>query len=184
MAGAGKSGTVLIGSGAASSGAGGAMSMTVGTGTTTGGALTLSAGTGVTGGPVSMSAGSGTTSTGGAVSIAAGAGSTGGAFSVVAGEGSGSTGGAIIVTAGLAVSALIVDRMLPELAVPPPPEPVPEPTVADIADAALGGDVPAEIVTWTMANGLRIIVWPDHDIPNVAMYNVVIAANLKVVRSH
>ena len=80
---------------------------------------------------------------------------------------------AIMVTAGLAVSALIVDQMLPELAIPPPPEPEPEPTVAEIADAALGGDVPAEIVSWTMANGLRIIVWPDHDIPNVAMYNVV-----------
>ena len=80
---------------------------------------------------------------------------------------------AIMVTAGLAVAALIVDQMLPELAVPPPPEPEPEPTVADIADAALGGDVPAEIVSWTMANGLRVIVWPDHDIPNVAMYNVV-----------
>ena len=80
---------------------------------------------------------------------------------------------AIMVTAGLAVAALIVDQMLPELAVPPPPEPEPEPTVADIADAALGGDVPAEIVSWTMANGLRVVVWPDHDIPNVAMYNVV-----------
>ncbi|MEE4163342.1 MAG: pitrilysin family protein [Woeseiaceae bacterium] len=80
---------------------------------------------------------------------------------------------AIMVTAGLAVAALVVDQMLPELAVPPPPEPEPVPTVEDVADTALGGDVPAEIVSWTMANGLRVIVWPDHDIPNVAMYNFV-----------
>ena len=80
---------------------------------------------------------------------------------------------AIMVTAGLAVAALVLDQMLPDLAVPPEPEPEPEPTVADIADAALGGDVPAEIVSWTMGNGLRVIVWPDSDIPNVAMYNVV-----------
>jgi len=80
---------------------------------------------------------------------------------------------AIMVTAGLAIAALVVDQMLPELAVPPPPEPEPVPTVEDVADKALGGDVPAEIVSWTMANGLRVIVWPDHDIPNVAMYNFV-----------
>jgi zinc protease len=33
--------------------------------------------------------------------------------------------------------------------------------------------VPAEIRSLTLANGLRIIVWPDHDIPNVVMYNYV-----------
>lgn len=32
---------------------------------------------------------------------------------------------------------------------------------------------PAEIRTTTLANGMRVIVWPDHDIPNVALYNYV-----------
>jgi len=32
-------------------------------------------------------------------------------------------------------------------------------------------DPAAEIVTRTLENGLEIIVWPDHDIPNVALYN-------------
>ena len=77
---------------------------------------------------------------------------------------------AIMVTVGLALVAVIADQLLPELAMPPPPEPEPEPTVQDVADAASGGEVPAEIVSWTMTNGLRIIVWPDQDIPNVALY--------------
>jgi len=33
--------------------------------------------------------------------------------------------------------------------------------------------VPEEIRAHTLDNGLRIIVWPDHDIPNVVMYNFV-----------
>ncbi len=80
---------------------------------------------------------------------------------------------AILVTVGLLGVAVIADRLLPDLATPPPPEPEPEPTVADVADPTLGGEVPPEIVSWTMGNGLRIIVWPDSDIPNVAMYNFV-----------
>jgi len=32
---------------------------------------------------------------------------------------------------------------------------------------------PADIRSLTLANGLKIIVWPDHDIPNVVMYNFV-----------
>ena len=80
---------------------------------------------------------------------------------------------AILVTVGLLGVAVIADRLLPDLATPPPPEPEPEPTVQDIADPTLGGEVPPEIVSWTMANGLRIIVWPDNDIPNVALYNFV-----------
>ena len=77
---------------------------------------------------------------------------------------------AIMVTVGLALVAVIADQLLPELKMPPPPEPEPEPTVLDVADAALGGEVPEDIVSWTMANGMRIIVWPDSDIPNVALY--------------
>lgn len=38
--------------------------------------------------------------------------------------------------------------------------------------AARGADTGADsIVTRTLDNGMKIIVWPDHDIPNVAMYN-------------
>ena len=33
--------------------------------------------------------------------------------------------------------------------------------------------VPTEIRALTLDNGLRIVVWPDHDIPNVALYNFV-----------
>ncbi len=30
-----------------------------------------------------------------------------------------------------------------------------------------------QVVSATLANGMQIIIWPDHDIPNVAMYNFV-----------
>ena len=33
--------------------------------------------------------------------------------------------------------------------------------------------IPSEIRSRTLENGLEIIVWPDHDIPNVVMYNFV-----------
>ena len=33
--------------------------------------------------------------------------------------------------------------------------------------------MPEEIRSFTLDNGLKIIVWPDHDIPNVVMYNFV-----------
>ena len=41
--------------------------------------------------------------------------------------------------------------------------PTARPATPDVA----GG---ADIATRTLANGLEIVVWPDHDIPNVAMY--------------
>lgn len=34
-----------------------------------------------------------------------------------------------------------------------------------------GENVPSEIVEKTLPNGLEIVVWPDHDIPSVALYN-------------
>jgi zinc protease len=37
--------------------------------------------------------------------------------------------------------------------------------------------VPQEIRAYTLDNGLRIVVWPDHDIPNVVMYNFVRAGS-------
>ncbi len=40
-------------------------------------------------------------------------------------------------------------------------------------DAPVSPRVPGDIRSLTLANGLKVIVWPDHDIPNVAMYNFV-----------
>src|SRR6202162_2233324 len=34
-------------------------------------------------------------------------------------------------------------------------------------------DAPAAVRTTTLANGMQIVVWPDHNIPNVALYNYV-----------
>ena len=42
--------------------------------------------------------------------------------------------------------------------------------VASVATAQPRG-VPREIAVKTLGNGLTIIVWPDHDIPSVALYN-------------
>lgn len=45
--------------------------------------------------------------------------------------------------------------------------------LALVAPAAGFAQVPGanEVRTATLANGMQIIVWPDHDIPNVALYN-------------
>ncbi len=75
---------------------------------------------------------------------------------------------ALAVMVVLGAVAMVADRLLPELAVVPPP-PVPE-RVFDKPDS---DKVPAEIRSFTLDNGLKIIVWPDHDIPNVVMYNYV-----------
>ncbi len=72
---------------------------------------------------------------------------------------------ALAVVIVLGTVAMVADRLLPELAVvepPPPPAPV--------FDAPASARVPPEIASFTLANGLRVIVWPDHDIPNVALY--------------
>lgn len=42
-----------------------------------------------------------------------------------------------------------------------------------LAVAAAQPAVPPEIRSLTLDNGLHVIVWPDHDIPNVALYNYV-----------
>ncbi|MDX1509311.1 MAG: insulinase family protein, partial [Woeseiaceae bacterium] len=87
---------------------------------------------------------------------------------------------ALAVLVVLAAVAMIANRLLPELvrpdltpleaitqrvAVTPPPEGA---LVAPQADG-----VPSEIRSFTLDNGLQVIVWPDHDIPNVVMYNYV-----------
>ena len=79
---------------------------------------------------------------------------------------------ALAVLVVLAAVAMIADRLLPELAVVEPP-PVPE----RVFDAPVGANVPADIRSFTLDNGLKIIVWPDHDIPNVVMYNFVRAGS-------
>jgi zinc protease len=42
---------------------------------------------------------------------------------------------------------------------------------ADKKTAAAKGTIGSEILTKTLKNGMKVIVWPDHDIPNVALYN-------------
>ena len=46
-------------------------------------------------------------------------------------------------------------------------------TLATCAIVTAQAEVPEEIASTTLDNGLRVIVWPDHDIPNVVMYNYV-----------
>ncbi len=75
---------------------------------------------------------------------------------------------ALAVMVVLGAVAMVADRLLPELAIVPPP-PVPE----RVFDKPKGDNVPVEIRSFTLDNGLKIIVWPDHDIPNVVMYNFV-----------
>ncbi len=45
--------------------------------------------------------------------------------------------------------------------------------LAFVALPAAQAAVPTEIQALTLDNGLRIVVWPDRDIPNVALYNFV-----------
>jgi len=72
---------------------------------------------------------------------------------------------AVAVLLVLGILAVFGQRLLPkfEFLVPGTPE----------GDAPLSTRVPADIRSLTLDNGLKIIVWPDHDIPNVAMYNYV-----------
>ncbi len=79
---------------------------------------------------------------------------------------------AVAVLAVLGLAALVGERLLPEfeLVVLEPVEEIPLRPVYDSSEMA---GVPKEITAYSMANGLRIVVWPDHDIPNVVMYNFV-----------
>jgi len=72
---------------------------------------------------------------------------------------------AVAVLLVLGFLSLVGERLLPkfEFLVPGIPQ----------GDAPTSDKVPAEIRSLTLANGLKIIVWPDHDIPNVVMYNYV-----------
>ncbi len=79
---------------------------------------------------------------------------------------------AVAVLAVLGVAAVIGEKLLPEF-VPPPPLVLEEIPLKPVFDFSARAEVPREITSFHLPNGLQIIVWPDHDIPNVAMYNFV-----------
>ena len=77
---------------------------------------------------------------------------------------------AVAVLAVLGVLGLIGGRLLPTFEFPKIIEPLlSEPEY----ESPKNPDVPQELRAYTLDNGLRMIVWPDHDIPNVVMYTFV-----------
>ena len=72
---------------------------------------------------------------------------------------------AVSVLLVLGVLAIVGERLLPtfEFLVPGVPE----------GEAPIANTTPAEIRSLTLDNGLKVVVWPDHDIPNVVMYTFV-----------
>ena len=77
---------------------------------------------------------------------------------------------AVAVLAVLGVLALLGQHLMPTFVFPKIIEPI---LPAPVYEAPTAENVPAEIRAHTLKNGLRIVVWPDHDIPNVVMYNFV-----------
>ncbi len=69
---------------------------------------------------------------------------------------------ALAVVTVLLLAAMIVGRLFPE-----PPALIDN---SPVMQAPTMQGVPPEIRSVTLENGLEIIVWPDHDIPNVALY--------------
>lgn len=74
---------------------------------------------------------------------------------------------AVAVLAVLGLMALVGERLMPTFEFPEIIAPVPA------YESPKNAAAPPEISAYTLDNGLRIIVWPDHDIPNVVMYNYV-----------
>ena len=72
---------------------------------------------------------------------------------------------AVAVLLVLGILAVLGEGLLPkfEFLVPGIPE----------GDAPVSENTPPEIRSLVLDNGLKIIVWPDHDIPNIVMYNYV-----------
>ena len=69
---------------------------------------------------------------------------------------------ALAVVSVLLLASLVVGRLFPE-----------PPALLDLGpkmQASEAPGVPPDIQSVTLENGLEIIVWPDHDIPNVALY--------------
>jgi len=81
---------------------------------------------------------------------------------------------AMSVLAVLGVLALVGQRLLPTFEFPTIIEPI---LLAPVYEKPENENVPEEIRAHTLDNGLRIIVWPDHDIPNVVMYTFVRAGS-------
>jgi zinc protease len=79
---------------------------------------------------------------------------------------------AVAVLAVLGVAAVIGEQLLPEFT-PPPPETLEEFPLRPVFDSSTRAEVPREISSFNLPNGLKVIVWPDHDIPNVALYTFV-----------
>ena len=79
---------------------------------------------------------------------------------------------AVAVLAVLGVAAVIGEKLLPEFE-PPPPLVLEEIPLKPVFDFSARAEVPREITSFNLPNGLEIIVWPDHDIPNVVLYNFV-----------
>jgi zinc protease len=77
---------------------------------------------------------------------------------------------AVSVLAVLGVLALVGQQLLPTFEFPKIIEPI---LLAPVYETPENENVPEEIRAYTLDNGLRIVVWPDHDIPNVVMYNFV-----------
>ncbi len=77
---------------------------------------------------------------------------------------------AVAVLSVLGLLALVGGRLMPTFEFPKIIEPI---LLAPVYEAPEQEGVPPEIRAHTLDNGLRIIVWPDHDIPNVVMYNFV-----------
>jgi len=77
---------------------------------------------------------------------------------------------AVSVLAVLGVLALVGQQLLPTFEFPKIIEPI---LLAPVYEVPENDFVPEEIRAYTLDNGLRIVVWPDHDIPNVVMYNFV-----------
>src|SRR5210317_490946 len=79
---------------------------------------------------------------------------------------------AVAVLAVLGVAAVIGEKLLPEF-VRPVPVPIEEIRLKPVFEFSAKAEVPREITSFQLPNGLEIIVWPDHDIPNVVLYNFV-----------
>ena len=79
---------------------------------------------------------------------------------------------AVAVLAVLGMAAVIGEQLLPEFE-PPPPLILEEIPLRPVFDFSAKAAVPREITSFNLPNGLEIIVWPDHDIPNVVLYNFV-----------
>jgi len=76
---------------------------------------------------------------------------------------------AVAVLAVLGVAAVIGEKLLPEFE-PPPPVLLEEIPLKPVFDRSAKAEVPREITSFDLPNGLKIIVWPDHDIPNVTLF--------------